>query len=242
MLSSEEKQEILNKAKVWFAEVIAKNHIKNTVKLVNPAEFDINPFLVAYLATFLGGECNETSIAKALIYPRALGTSITTSFGQNMQNFVTKVLGETFGSTTTGIDIEFVDQIDGIKKYCQVKLGPRTINKDDVESINGHFNAVKNLGRTNGIRIAIEDLVVAVLYGEEDRLSSHYKKLRDHHHYTLLVGNKFWHHLTGDEDFYSELISAISTVARDAKGSEILEQTVLALSSHPVVKKIAQEG
>lgn len=241
MLGEKEKQEILEKAKIWFSNVIAKNHIKNTVKLKNPAEFDINPFLVTYLATFIDGKCDETSIAKALIYPRALGTSITTSFGQNMQNFVTEVLGDTFGSTTSGIDIEFIDQIDGEKKYCQVKLGPNTINKDDVETISGHFSGAKNLARTNNLRIGLNDLVVAVLYGENEQVSAHYKKLRESHHYTLLVGKDFWHHLTGDEKFYDELLGAISSVAKDTNGSTTLAQTVLTLAAHPSIKRIVKK-
>ena len=32
--------------------------------------------------------------------------------------------------------------IDGEKKYCQLKSGPDTINKDDVETIAGHFKSV----------------------------------------------------------------------------------------------------
>lgn len=241
MLDLAEKQEILKKAKVWFSNVIAKNHIKNTVKLKNPALLDINPFLVTYLATFLNGNSDEISIARALIYPRVLGSSITTSFGHGMQSFVTEVLGETFGSTTTGIDIEFIDQVDGEKKYCQVKLGPNTINKDDVETINGHFAHAKNLGRTNNLRIGLNDLVIAVLYGEEKQVKSHYKRLRDHYHYPLLVGNDFWYHLTGDKDFYKELLEAITSAAKEAKGSEILEQTIQALATHPTIKKISRE-
>lgn len=75
-----------------------------------------------YLANFLTGNSSPKSIAKALIYPRILGTSITTSFGTNIQKFTNDVL-DAFGSTTPGIDIEFIDRIDGHKKYCQMKSG-----------------------------------------------------------------------------------------------------------------------
>ena len=109
--STEQKQKILDTAKQWFRERIAQNHIKNTEKLVNPNEFNINPFLTVYLANFLTGNSNPESIAKALLFPRVLGTSITTSFGNNMQGF-TSVLQDAVGSTTSGIDIEFIDQID----------------------------------------------------------------------------------------------------------------------------------
>ena len=33
------------------------------------------------------------------------------------------------------MDIEFEDALDGSHKYCQLKAGPNTINKDDVEKL-----------------------------------------------------------------------------------------------------------
>src|SRR5690606_17298596 len=99
-----------------------------------------NPFLDKYKAQFLTGNDSPESVAKALIYPRVLGTSINTTFGSKMQKFCSEVL-EGFASTTSGIDIEFIDLVDGHRKYCQVKAGPNTINKDDVDTINRHFQA-----------------------------------------------------------------------------------------------------
>ena len=91
-LETEQKQKILDAAKQWFRERIAQNHIKNTEKLVDPKQFNINPFLTVYFANFLTGNSNSESIAKALLFPRVLGTSINTSFGQNMQGFISKRL------------------------------------------------------------------------------------------------------------------------------------------------------
>lgn len=68
----ENKEEILQKAKLWFRDVIAVNHIKNTRKITNPKEFNINPFTAIYLANFLTGNSSQESIAKALIYPRVI--------------------------------------------------------------------------------------------------------------------------------------------------------------------------
>lgn len=171
-MDEKQKQIILTSAKEWFRESIATNHKNNTEKLGDPKTFNINPFLVNYLANFLTGNNSPESIAKALIYPRALGTSITTSFGTNMQRFASDVL-KGFGSMISGIDIEFVDQIDGERKYCQLKAGPNTINKDDVETIAGHFTSAKNLARTNNIRVGVGDLIVGVLYGTEAELNAH---------------------------------------------------------------------
>lgn len=237
------KEEILEAAKTWFREVIAINHIKNTEKLSNPKEFNINPFLVSYLANFLTGKSDQVSIAKALVYPRVLGTSINTSFGQNSQKFTSEVL-KSLGSTTPGIDIEFVDQLDGSKKYCQLKAGPNTINNDDVDTIHNHFSGIKNLARTNNLKIGLDELVVGVLYGEKHELSGHYKNIEKKHHYPVFIGQEFWHRLTGDSGFYLELIKSIASVAQEQEfdGTELLEKTINELAGTEVIKKLAGSG
>jgi hypothetical protein len=237
-MNEQEQKEILEKVKIWFRTVIIPNHIKNTLKLSNPSEFDINPFLVPYIAAFLTGELTPESVAKALLYPRVLGSSITTSFGQNMQTFISGVL-DSYGSLVPGIDIEFVDAVDGRKKYCQAKLGPNTINKDDVETIHNHFRQAKNLGRTNNLPVQQHDLVVGILYGEPGQESNHYRSLRDKHDYSLCIGQDFWHRLTGDESFYSELKKAIAEVAVEAKGEKLIQKVIGDLSQKDEIKKLA---
>jgi hypothetical protein len=238
-MDQDEKKVILEKAKVWFKESIATNHIKNTKKLINSSKFDINPFLAVYLSNFLTGNTNPESIAKALVYPRVLGTSITTSFGTNIQKFTNEVLSS-FGSTTSGIDIEFVDQINQNKIYCQLKSGPNTINKDDVETIAGHFKKVINLGRTNNLRITHDDMVVGIIYGDMDSLNGHYKRITNEYDYPIYIGKEFWHRLTGDENFYSDLIHAIGEVAVESDFSKELEDVINNLSESPEVSILAK--
>jgi hypothetical protein len=241
-MQADEQNALLVKAQIWFRETILPNHLKNTKKLESIEEFDVNPFLTAYIAVFMTGELTAKSISQALIYPRALGTSITTSMGQNMQKFISDVLGNVFGSTTQGIDIEFTDCIDGRKKYCQVKLGPNTINKDDVVTIHNHFKTVRNLGRTNNIVVGQNDVVVGILYGESGRESGHYKRLHAEHGYPLFIGQDFWHRLTGSPDFYQRLIKAISQVALEARGHQALDQAVTSLAKDEVIVKFAQNN
>lgn len=238
--SIEQKQKILDAAKVWFGEKIAQNHIRNTEKLTNPDQLKINPFLAVYLANFLTGNSHPESIAKALLYPRVLGTPINTSFGTNMQGFISTIKEvAAVGSTTSGIDIEFIDQIDGRKKYCQLKAGPETINKDDVETIAGHFKAVRNLSRTNNLRIPNDDMIVGVLYGEPHELNSHYRRISAEYDYEVVIGSDFWRRLTGDRNFYRELIEAIGSVAVDADYSKELERVVRELAASETVQKLS---
>jgi hypothetical protein len=230
MISESEKSAILIKAQEWFRSSIAESHIRNTEKLANPEEFNINPFLVHYLSNFLAGNSDRINLAKALIYPRVLGTSITTSFGTNIQRFANDVL-DSFGSTTSGIDIEFIDQIDLKKKYCQLKAGPNTINKDDVETLSGHFRSVIHLGRTNNLSISHDQLIVGVIYGERKELSGHYRRLETQYYHPVHPGKDFWHRLTGDEDFYADLSLAIGNVATESNYSAELDA---------VIKRLAQ--
>lgn len=233
------KQLLLDKAKKWFSEVITVNHIANTKKLVNSSQFNINPFLAVYLANFLTGNSEPVSIAKVLVYARVLGTSINTSFGTHVQSFTSNVL-TSFGSTTSGIDIEFVDCLDKRKKYCQLKAGPNTINKDDVETIAGHFKSVINLGKTNNLRISYDDLVVGVIYGSEDELSGHYNRITSQYNYPVYIGANFWERLTGDNKFYLDIIRAIGEVAVEADFSKELDHVIAMLATDEKIKKLSR--
>ncbi len=227
-MNESQKKEILNKFKEFFETTIAVNHLKNLNKLTKLTAFEYNPFLFIYLAKFLTGTSDSQSLAKILIYPRILGTSITTSFGQNLQNAAPKLFQSVLGSTTSGIDLEFIDQVDKRKKYCQIKSGPNTINKDDVETISNHFKGVRGIARINNVQVGLDDLVVGVLFGTEKQLNGNYKKVMQQH--TVFVGKEFWYRLTGDEGFYADLIKAFGDAAIKTNGKATLERVVNALS------------
>lgn len=227
-MTAEEKKEILKKFKQWFTTSLIESHKRNTEKLRNINEFQINPFLLYYLASYLEGNADPKSLAKVLVYPRVLGTSITTSFGTGMQKFVSEILGA-YGSTTSGIDIEFIDQVDGRKKYCQLKSGPNAINKDDITTISNHFKAVRNLARTNNVQLQYGDLVFALTYGEQNELNSFVNALAALD-ITVYAGQEFWHRFTGDEEFYKHLIFQCSEVAREIDMKEVVEDVIDDLS------------
>lgn len=237
------KEEILQAAQKWFRDVIATNHEANLRKIIKkPSKLHINPFLATYLANFLTGNNSAESVARAILYPHILGTSITTSFGSNLQKFIPYLkdaLGnEAAGSTTSGIDIEFIDQVDGRKKYCQLKAGLQTINKDDVTTIHHHFRDARNLARQNGLNLSSDDLVVGILCGERKQMSANYKKLETEHGYNVFVGQEFWHRLTGDLNFYFELGQAFAAVARECDASEVVEEAVRAIAKSEGVGKL----
>lgn len=227
-MNNQQRELILENAKIFFRNEIVLSHINGACKRASKlSEYNVNPFLFKYLANFLTGNDDSISIARALVLPRILGSSINTSFGMKIQNLVSSLF-QGLGSTTQGIDIEFIDAIDGRKKYCQLKAGPNTINYDDVTTITNHFNGVRSLARTNNLNVGINDMIVGVVYGDESELSSHYKKIGAT--YPVIIGKDFWHRLTGKEDFYFELIDAIGEVALEVDGSNVVEQTIATLA------------
>lgn len=238
-MEASEKAKILEKSKEWFKTSIMEQHKENTRKLKSIEKFNVNPFLASYLAHFLTGNAKPESIAKALIYPRVLGTSINTTFGTGIQKFTTEVLAS-FASTTSGMDIEFEDALDGSHKYCQLKAGPNTINKDDVETIAQHFKSAKNLARTNSLKIGIDDLVVGVIYGSQEELSGHYKRLTKDYDIPVFVGKDFWYHLTGDENFYYDLIKAIDSVVSESNFKNELDTVINLLAQTKEIREISE--
>jgi len=230
-----EKEKILKKATEIFALKIAKPHKSNIEKLSDPSEFSINPFLQGYLAKLLCGDTSPRSIAMSLIYPRVLGTSITTTFGNQIQYFCSEVL-QGYGSKIPGLDLEFVDAVDKRRKYCQLKAGPNTLNKDDVEPMVAKFKKIVNLARANkSSPIAFGDLVVAVAYGTEDQLNQNFKALREQHNITVLVGFDFWYRLTGDKNFFRDLTVAFAKAAEKVDTEGLINKTVESLA-----KKLAK--
>ncbi len=223
-MDDQQRHKIIENAKTYFRDEIVQNHIKGACERASKlSKYKVNPFLYKYLANFLTGNDDPESIAKALVLPRILGSSINTSFGMQIQSLISKLF-EGLGSTTQGIDIEFVDAIDKRKKYCQLKAGPNTINHHDVKTVIDHFNSVRSLARINNLNIGIHDLIVGVIYGDETELSSHYRKINQL--YPVFVGRDFWHRLTGKDDFYFSLIDAFGEVALEVDARKVIAKTI----------------
>lgn len=141
---------------------------------------------------------------------------------------ITRVFDDAVGSQISGMDIEFVDQVDGRTKYCQLKAGPNIINSDDVPVIKKNFQKAINLAKTNNLLIPQQDYVFGLFYGEQSEVSSFIEDIAKD--YTTYVGQDFWYHLTGDQGFYQKLIDAIASIAVEFDSASLIEQTVKALA------------
>ncbi|MFT7037253.1 MAG: hypothetical protein ACJA2S_005797 [Cyclobacteriaceae bacterium] len=71
------EKELLEITTDYFRVNIFENHKKNVLKEHSKLKsYKINPILVKYLSKVLEDNFTPTGIAKALYYPRVLGTSI----------------------------------------------------------------------------------------------------------------------------------------------------------------------
>jgi len=203
------EKELINQIVEYFEINVFEQHINTCLKTHSKLKaYNINPIIVKYLSKVLDDNYCAEGVAKALYYPRVLGTSINTTFGTRIQNmFIDLKMAE--GSFIKGMDIEFTDKVDNRKKWCQLKSGPNTINSEDVKPLIDKFTSTINLARTNRAFAGINntDFVVGVLYGEQSELSMHYKKIDQIH--PVLIGKDFWHRITGYPDFYSKLVVAL---------------------------------
>jgi hypothetical protein len=156
----ENKNQFIEKIVDYFKEKIFEKHIDSSLNVHSKLKsYNINPIVAKYLSIVVDGAYTPEGIAKALYYPRVLGTSINTSFGTRIQDMFVE-LGIASGSMIKGMDIEFIDKIDGRKKWCQLKSGPNTINSEDVNPLIKKFTDTINLARTNKAFAGISSCIV----------------------------------------------------------------------------------
>lgn len=224
------QNDILAEIVEYFKVYIFENHITASINTHSKLKsYNINPIVVKYLSKVLENNYTATGVAKALFYPRVLGTSINTSFGARIQNmFVDLKIAE--GSLIKGMDIEFIDKIDNRRKWCQLKSGPNTINSEDVKPLIKKFTDTINLARTNKAfkNINNTDFMVGVLYGEVDELSMHYKVIDKTH--PVIIGKEFWHRVTGFPDFYDGLVQNLQLLIENIDTQDLINLGVEKLS------------
>jgi Type II restriction endonuclease EcoO109I len=224
----------------YFEKNIFENHINASLKRHSKLKsYIINPIVVKYLSKLLEGNYTPEGVAKALFYPRVLGTSINTTFGTRIQNmFVELEMAE--GSIIKGMDIEFFDKVDKRKKWCQLKSGPNTINSEDVQPLIKKFTSTIQLARTNKALKGINnsDFIVGVLYGESAELSMHYKEIDKTH--PVLIGKDFWHRITGYPKFYKGLVAALKICINNLDTKEMItkgcEELTKEIKASPLFK------
>lgn len=103
------------------------------------------------------------------------------------------------------------------------------VNNDDIKTVVDHFDALRRLARTNSLDVRDTDCIFGLLYGKEEEKSGVIRTIE--RSYPVFIGEEFWHHFTGDKDFYNDLIQAIGEIANEFDLSEVVEETIEKLAS-----------
>lgn len=197
-------QDVLAGVGSWIDQEFVKTHKANSKKIGNLENVNINPFLLRYLSNLAYGDATPHSMAKVIVYTRALGSSPSTTFGNTMRKFCTEKLNDkVVPHSGSEADVKYYDHID--KKYCwaRLRLGPDNMNSRTAGAFVTEF---KSLAKSNPN--AQGSCVVGVLYGEDDSINASFKSLKADG-ISVFVGKDFWHRVTGDSDFYNKLVEEI---------------------------------
>ena len=234
LTSAQLADHLVTEVEKWFTDVVIEANKKGIRELNKASSFKINRYLAPYVSQALTGAITAEGIARGLIQGRSMVTGLNTSFGTHMQIFIINQIKAAVGSAIAGIDIEFEDCVDRERKFAQVKAGVSTINKDDVAPIVTKFKGIRAKARRDGLKIAEDQTVICVLYGEKSSLSAHYKELIDEG-VDVYVGDDFWERLTGEKGMEQRLFKACLNAAAKADVKPLIEQTVTELAKDPAI-------
>jgi len=198
--------------------------------------FNVNPLVLIALSSGIFGEPTSMNMAKVLLYPRVFGTSVSTTFGDKMQKLCAAHLGAQ-ASSTPGMDLEFDDKVDRHRVIMQLKAGPNTINSGDVGPMLEDMRSAYRLLRQN--RVPQESMplfAVGITYGTIGEISGHYRKIHEstvggQMSIPILIGQDFWHRLTGDLDFYAGMIGIFVELFEQEDYTGLLDADLAKLAS-----------
>lgn len=109
-----------------------------------------------------------------------------------------------------GIDIEYVDRVDGRHKYAQVIAAPAAFTYADVEAVKNAFAVIKRKERNDRLKnFFLSDCLAVVPWAEKP--SNALRRLAEDH--PVLIGADFWMRLTG-EDAYAVIVESAREAAR----------------------------
>lgn len=150
-----------------------------------------------------------------------LSSQEETIFGQPMEGFVIHVAEQLYNghkSSFASIDLEFQSQ--GISYIVSIKSGTNWGNSDQIRKMRENFKAARLTLRQQGL---VSDIIAVngCIYGK-DRKPLKESKDPDQTYYKY-AGQDFWQFLSGDENFYIEIVEPIGKAAkqRDERFKEL---------------------
>lgn len=149
-----------------------------------------------------------------------LSSSEEKSFGGFLEDLAIFVAEKTCNghkSSAQGIDLEFID--DNTHFLISIKSGPRWGNSSQMAQLEKDLKTAVTRVKQSGIKIPIQ-AVLGICYGKTKTAYSR--------GYLKVVGQSFWHLISGDENLYSELIEPVGFNAKQHNDAFIQERANVA--------------
>ncbi len=128
-------------------------------------------------------------------------------FGDWLEGLAIFINGKAYGGRKSGIpniDLEF--DKNNVRYIVNIKSGPNWGNSSQVKKLEDDFNKAKKTLRTSNSNLVVS-AVNGCCYGKENMI--------DKGSYLKLCGQIFWEFISGEKDFYLEIIEPLGFNARE---------------------------
>ena len=159
-----------------------------------------NPYLYRVKAMQTSAEIIE-SILQAFV-----SSSEETIFGNCFFEPIAIAASNGTKSAVTGVDVEVNDSDSDTKYLIAVKSGTSIFNADSAKKQADNFAAAKRTLKTSGGKTHFE-AIVGYAYGTKRDSGRGKAKI-----YEEVAGEEFWEAITGDNKFYTKIISYMGTL------------------------------
>ena len=136
-----------------------------------------------------------------------LSSQEETIFGEFLEKLAIYVCHETMGgykSGIVGIDLEI--NIDAIRYIITIKSGPNWGNSSQIRKMKENFTSAKKILRTQNAGMQVI-AINGCCYGKDDA--------PDKGEYFKYCGQRFWAFISGDENFYLDIIEPLGYCAKE---------------------------
>jgi len=132
-------------------------------------------------------------------------------FGEFLENLAIFVASKVYGGTKSsaeGIDLEF--EKDAVRFIVSIKSGPNWGNSGQIQKMKDNFKKTKKIIGTNASKINVI-AVNGCCYGRDNK--------PDKGDYLKLCGQSFWEFISGNSNFFIEIIEPLSFQSKEKNDS-----------------------
>lgn len=169
-----------------------------------------NPYLFKAKNILKASELIESLLAAFL------SSSEEKLFGDFLESLAIFIAGKTTNghkSAATGIDLEFIE--NNVHYLVSIKSGPNWGNSDQYKNLESSFSKAISVLKQQNQSANIQP-VLGICYGKS--------KTTFPRNYMKIMGQNFWHLISGNKDLYTDIIEPLGYKAKEQNDSFVKEK------------------